>query len=322
MVVNHAGGPEVFESADIPIPHRVISELEVRVAAAGINPIDAKTRAGGGAFPAISAWPAVLGVDFAGTVSAASFEAHPLGVGTPVFGLLSVPRRSGSYAEYVTPSPLEVAVVPDGVPLVTAAALPCAGLTAWGAVVDVAKAAPGMRILIHAGAGGVGHLAVQLAKRAGAWVATTASASRTDWLKGLGADEVIDYRNERFEDAVREVDVVIDLIGNVAADTGTRSLTTLVPGGLIINVPSGSWPTLLAEAKDAGVRATTIKALPDGRVLAELAALVASGELQVHVEEVFPLERVADAHRTLEGGHTRGKLVLQVEGPASGSSLT
>src|SRR5690606_35416740 len=142
-----------------------------------VNPIDTKTRAGVGAAESIAGWPVVLGNDFAGVVTASPGGATAFEVGAPVFGMLSVPRRGGAYAEAVTFDPAGTALIPEGLDPLTAAALPVAALTAWGAVVDLAAAAPGMRMLIHAGAGGVGHLAIQLAKQAGAWVATTASGA-------------------------------------------------------------------------------------------------------------------------------------------------
>src|SRR5690606_37824052 len=187
-------------------------------------------------------------------------------------------------------------------------------LTAWGMVVDVAKAHQGQRMLIHAGSGGVGHFAVQFARYFGAHVIATGSARNQDWLRELGASEVIDYTATRFEDATSDIDVVIDLIGNVHDDTGSRSLSVLSPGGLIVNAPTGSWPTFLEEAAAAGVRATTYKVAPDGDTLSTISRLLESRDVRVFVDQVFDLSDVADAHRALESGHTRGKIVLTVPG--------
>ena len=167
-------------------------------------------------------------------------------------------------------------------------------------------------MLIHAGAGGVGHFAVQFAAYFGAHVIATGSARNTSWLRELGASEVIDYSTTRFEDAVHEVDAVIDLIGNVKDDTATRSLTVLRAGGIIVNGPSGSWPTMAEEAKAAGVRATGFQVAPDGSTLAIISRLLDSGDVHVHVDQVFELEQAADAHRMIEDGHTRGKIALRV----------
>jgi NADPH:quinone reductase-like Zn-dependent oxidoreductase len=179
-------------------------------------------------------------------------------------------------------------------------------------VVETAKAHEGQRILIHAGAGGVGHFAVQFAAYFGAHVIATGSRSNHDWLRELGAAEVIDYATERFEDRVSGIDTVIDLIGNVKDDTGTRSLAVLRPDGLLVNAPSGSWPTLAQDAAAAGVRATGYQVTPDGSTLAVISRMLESGEVRVHVDRVFDLAEAAEAHRLIEAGHTRGKIVLQV----------
>ena len=167
-------------------------------------------------------------------------------------------------------------------------------------------------MLIHAGAGGVGHFAVQLAAYFGAHVTTTGSARNQGWLRELGASQVIDYTSTRFEDHVHDADVVIDLIGNVHDDTGTRSLSVLRPGGLLVNAPSGSWPTMREDALEAGVRATGYKVSPSGATLAVLSRLFESGDLRVNLDHVLPLSEAAEAHRLLEEGHTRGKIVLEV----------
>jgi NADPH:quinone reductase-like Zn-dependent oxidoreductase len=312
MVINETGAPEVFEAAELPLPVKLGSELLVRVVAASINPIDAKTRAGKGAAAGIPGYPAVLGHDFSGVVVESPFEFCPLQPGDEVFGMVPVPRYQGSFAEFLVVSTMNVARKPTELSHTDAAAVPLAALTAWGLVVDVAKAHAGQRILIHAGAGGVGHFAVQFAAHFGAYVIATGSARNAEWLRELGASEVIDYTETRFEDVVHDVDVVIDLIGNVHDDTGTRSLQTLRPGGLIINVPTGSWPTFIADAAAAGMQATHFKLAPDGRTLEGIAKLLDSGDIRVHVDRVFALDQIAAANRALEEGHTRGKIVLRV----------
>jgi NADPH:quinone reductase-like Zn-dependent oxidoreductase len=312
VVIDGAGDAGVLRQADVPIPQNVGSEFLVRVVAAGINPIDAKTRAGGGVFSAFDRFPAILGQDFSGVVIRSPYAAHPLQPGDEVYGMLSVPRTTGGYAEYVAVPSLSIAPKPATLSHIEAAAVPVAALTAWGVVVDVAKAHDGQRMLIHAGAGGVGHFAIQFASYFGAHVIATGAARNAGFLRELGAAEVIDYTAERFEDRVQKADVVIDLVGNVHDDTGTRSLKVLRPGGLIINVPSGSWPTLAHDAAEAGVRGTTYKASPDGRVLEVIGRLLSSGAVKVHVDRIFDLADAADAHRTLEQGHTRGKIVLKV----------
>lgn len=312
VVIDRTGDPDELRIGQVPRPAKVNAELLVRVVAAGVNPIDAKTRAGRGVSAAIAGWPAVLGYDFSGVVVEAPYESHPLQPGTEVFGMTMAPRYGGSYAEYVAVSTLSVCRKPARLSHVEAAAIPLAALTAWGMVVDVAKAHEGQRMLIHAGAGGVGHFAVQFASYFGAHVIATGSTANVGWLRELGAAEVVDYTTTRFDEVLSGVDAVIDLIGNVHDATGIRSLTTMRPGGLIVNAPTGSWPTLVDDATAAGMRATTFKVAPDAASLAVIARLLDSGDLRVHVDRVFDLADAAAAHRHLELGHTRGKLVLRV----------
>jgi NADPH:quinone reductase-like Zn-dependent oxidoreductase len=229
-----------------------------------------------------------------------------------VYGMGMVPRMSGAYAEYLTVTALSVVKKPSTLSHVEAAGVPLAALTAWGMVVETAKAHEGQRMLIHAGAGGVGHFAVQFAAYFGADVIATASERNRGWLRELGASEVIDYGTERFDDRAADVDTVIDLIGNVADDTATRSLKVLRPGGLIVNGPTGSWPSMAQDAAAAGVRATGYRVSPDGATLAVISRLLDSGDVRVFVDRVFDLEDAAEAHRAIEAGHTRGKLVLKV----------
>jgi NADPH:quinone reductase-like Zn-dependent oxidoreductase len=312
MVIHRSGAPLELVASEAPIPLRVNHEVLVRVLAAGINPIDAKTRSGGGVAAAIGAYPAVLGRDFSGVVVESPFEAHPLQPGMEVFGMTSFPRSAGSYAEYVAVSSLSVTRKPASLSHVEAAGVPLAALTAWGMVVDVAKAHDGQRMLIHAGSGGVGHFAVQFARYFGAHVIATGSTRNLGWLGELGANQVIDYTAARFEDGLDNVDAVIDLIGNVHDDTGTRSLATLRRGGLLVNAPTGSWPTMREDAAAAGIRATGYKVAPDGATLAIIARLLESGDIRVHLDDVFDLCDAASAHTKLETGHTRGKIVLRV----------
>jgi len=312
IVIDSTGAPEVLRIDEIPRPNKVNSEFLIKVVAAGVNPIDAKTRSGKGVSAAIPSYPAVLGNDFSGIVVETPYEAHPIKVGDEVYGMVPVPRASGTYAEYVAASSLSIARKPKALSHVEAAGVPLAALTAWGMVVEIAKAHEGQRILIHAGAGGVGHFAVQFARFFGAYVIATGSSRNSGWLKELGAHEAIDYSTSRFEDVVSNVDVVIDLVGNVHDDTGTRSLSVIRPGGLIVNAPTGSWPTFIDDATALGLRATSYKVAPDGATLAVISRLLESGDVRVFVDQIFELTDAAESHTVLEQGHTRGKLVLKV----------
>ena len=312
LVIDQTGAADELHLASVPSPQPVSDELIVRVMAAGINPIDAKTRAGKGTSAAISAYPAVLGYDFSGVVVSSPYPAFPLQPGDAVYGMARVPRTSGSYAEYIPVTSLSVARKPARLSHVEAAAVPLAALTAWGMVVQVADVKPGERVLIHAGSGGVGHFAVQFAHARGAHVTATGSARNLDFLRGLGADEVFDYTAGRFDEQLSGFDTVIDLIGNVHDNTGSRSLTVLRPDGLLVNAPTGSWPTMIDDAAAAGVRATGFKVAPDRNELEKISALLDAGTVRVHVDRVFDLAEGTAAHRQLEEGHTRGKIVLRV----------
>ena len=312
VAIETTGSPEVLRERELPVPSPVLSELLVRVVAAGVNPIDAKTRAGRGLSGAIGAYPAILGFDFSGIVVRAPYDSHPLQPGTSVFGMVSFPRSGGSYAEYAVVPSLSVARKPASLSHVEAAGVPLAALTAWGLIVETARAHEGQRILIHAAGGGVGHFAVQFASYFGAHVTATGSSRNAGWLRELGASAVIDHETTRFEEVVGEVDVVVDLVGNVHDRTGTRSLGVLRPGGLYIVVPTGSWPGYAEEATAAGVRATDYRVVPDGGALGTIGRLLDSGAVQVYVERVFDLADAAAAHAELEQGHTRGKIVLRI----------
>jgi NADPH:quinone reductase-like Zn-dependent oxidoreductase len=311
-VIDATGSPESLHESSVEVPTPILSELLVRVVAAGINPIDAKTRGGAGVSAAITAYPATLGFDFSGIVVRSPYESHPLPPGTAVFGMVPFPRSGGSYAEYAVVPSQSVARKPTSLSHVEAAGVPLAALTAWGLVVETAHAHEGQRILIHAGSGGVGHFAVQFAAYFGAHVTVTSSGRNSSWLRELGASVVIDYATTRFEDVVADVDVVIDLVGNVHDRTGERSLTVVRPGGLYILVPTGSWPGYAEAAAAAGVRSTGYKVIPDGGTLATVGRLLDSGAVQVYIDRVFDLEDAASAHAELEQGHTRGKIVLRV----------
>ena len=311
-VTQHAfGGPEVLRVERVPRPAPLPTEVLVRVHAAGINPVDWKTRGGTGMAGVLGEPPFILGWDVSGVVEEVGFGVNTLRPGDEVYGMPWFPRAAGGYAEYVTAPSRQFARKPATVGHEQATAVPLAALTAWQALVDAADVRPGQRVLVHAAAGGVGHFAVQFARHLGAYVVGTASAARHDWLTGIGADEVIDYTSVRFEDAVKDIDVVIDLVGDQHA-TSLRSLQVLRPGGLVVAIPGGVSPELAAEAKSRGLRAVPFLVEPDGPALARIAALIDAGEVTSEVEEVFPLDQAGRAHAKGQAGRTRGKLVLRV----------
>lgn len=312
VVQDGFGGPEVLRVQRVPRPVPLPTEVLVRVHAAGINPVDWKSRAGGGMAGVLGEPPFTLGWDVSGVVEEAGFGVTTLKPGDEVYGMPWFPRAANAYAEFVTAPARQFARKPAALDHVHAAAVPLAALTAWQAVVDTAHVQAGQRVLVTAAAGGVGHFAVQFARHRGAHVIATAGAARHTWLKELGADETIDYTTTRFEDATTGVDVVIDLVGDGHDHTGTRSLKVLRPGGLLVAVPAGVSPELARAAEAAGVRATAFLVEPDGAALTTIAGLIDAGRVAVEVEETFPLEAVAEAHTRGEAGRTRGKLVLTV----------
>jgi NADPH:quinone reductase-like Zn-dependent oxidoreductase len=278
----------------------------VRVRAAGVNPVDWKTRARGGF---LGEPPFTVGWDVAGVVEALGRGVTRFDPGDRVFGMPRFPREAAAYAEYVTSPSRQLARIPDGLGDVEAAALPLAGLTAWQSLVETADVKKGQRVLVLAAAGGVGHLAVQIAKARGAYVIGSARRDKHEFLAGIGADEVIDYTKGPVEERVHDVDVVLDLVGD---DASRRTLAALRDGGLYITVPSSAGVEPLLELAAGRVRVTGILVEPDRAGLEAIAGLVAAGALHVHVSGTFPLEDAGRAHELGEAGHTLGKLVLTV----------
>jgi NADPH:quinone reductase-like Zn-dependent oxidoreductase len=303
--VDRFGGPEVLTLVEADRPEPLGTEVLVRIHAAGVNPVDWKTRAGHSRLQL----PFVLGWDASGVVSALGDGVTRFAVGDEVFGMPWFPREAGAYADYLTAPSRQLARKPARLSHTEAAGLPLAGLIAWQSLVDTARIQAGQRVLIHAAAGGVGHLAVQIAKARGAYVIGTARAEKHDFLRELGVDEAIDYTTTDVYSVVRAVDVVLDLVGG---ETGLRSIPTVHPDGVLISVPSRTSRAVVAAATEAGVRAASILVEPDGHGLEQLGALVERGNLRVHVDSVVPLERVADAHRLGEEGRSKGKIVLSV----------
>jgi NADPH:quinone reductase-like Zn-dependent oxidoreductase len=303
VLIHSTGGPDVLKLEDVPRPEPGAQELLVRVHAAGVNPVDWKIREGNlGKIPL----PYPMGIDFSGVVEALGREVNQFQVGEAVFG--SVADASGSYAEYVLAPVSEVVEKPASLDHVRAAAIPTASLTAWQALFDSAGLRAGQTVLIHGAAGGVGNAAVQFAKWKGARVIGTASAANANFVRGLGADQVIDYRATKFEDVARDVDVVLDTIGG---ETQERSWKTLKKGGILVSTVQAP-PDKTAAAH--GVRGVFIRENAQrADELAQIADLVASGRVKVFVETVLPLREARKAQELSQSGHSRGRIVLAVE---------
>jgi NADPH:quinone reductase-like Zn-dependent oxidoreductase len=299
------GGPDVLRLAEVERPEPMGTEVLVRVRAAGVNPVDWKTRAGEGY---LDSFPMTVGWDISGVVDEVGLGVTRFAAGDEVFGMPWFPRQAAAYAEYVTAPSRQLARKPSGLSHAEAAGLPLAGLTAWQVLVDTARVKPGQRVLITGAAGGVGHLAVQIAKARGAYVIGTASAAKHDFLRRLGADEVIDYTKADPASAVSDLDVVFDPVG--AADPHNW-LPTIKPGGMLLPFATDD-PDLPATAAQHGVRAALVLVEPDGQALGALAALAEASLLRVEIDTTLPLAQAAKAHEIGERGRTRGKIVLEV----------
>ena len=308
-IVRADDGTLSAQQVDRPIPGP--TEVLIRSAAVGINPVDWKIRANGDAFGTFdSDSPMILGWDVAGEVVETGAGVTRFAVGDRVFGMPRFPRPAEAYAEYVVAGSREVARTPDGLSDVEAAALPLAVLTAWQSVVDTLDIGDGDRLLVHAASGGVGHLAVQIAKARGAQVWGTASAASHEALRDLGVDHVIDYRSQRFEDIATDMDAVLDLVGG--AEHAERSVACLRRGGRLVVVPSPDDIPSDEVLGAAGVSATWILVEPDHAALEAVAQMIEAGTLRVVVGDTRPLAQLADLHEIGEAGGPFGRLVATV----------
>jgi NADPH:quinone reductase-like Zn-dependent oxidoreductase len=288
--VTRFGGPEVLVCAEVDRPAPISTEVLVRVVAAGVNPVDCKTRRGEGVARWVGPPPFIVGWDVCGVVEAIGYGVTRFKEGDMVYGMPRFPRAAGAYAEYVAAPSRQFAGVPDGISPTEAAALPLAALTAWQCLVDTAQVRTGQTVLVHGAGGGVGHLAVQIATALGVRVLTTG-------------------RNDRDALQTHDVDVALDLVGGAE----TRELVASIrDGGLLLAVADGADGEVRTEAKRRGVRVEEPLVEPDGHALEEIAKLVQAGSLKVKVEETYPLEQARAAHERLEHGGVRGKLVLEV----------
>ncbi|WP_431859008.1 NADP-dependent oxidoreductase [Azospirillum sp.] len=305
--IHQYGGPDVLRYEEAPRPRLAEGDVLVRVHAAGINPVDWKVRQGYLRQMIPYTLPFIPGWDVSGVVEEIGPGAQGFTVGDEVYSRPDI-ARDGAYAEYIAVRASELARKPRTLSHVEAAGVPLAGITAWQALFDVGGLTAGQTVLIHAASGGVGSFAVQFAKWKGARVLATASAANHELVRDLGADEVIDYRATRFEDAARDVDVVFDTIGG---ETQQRSWSVLKPGGIQVSIVS---PPPEETAKARGVRAGYLFIGPNAAVLTEIAGLIDEGRVRPIIGEVMPLAEARRAHELSQTGHARGKIVLRVVG--------
>ena len=301
--IHEFGGPDVLVPEKMDLPRPGADQALVRIRAASVNPVDAKTRAG--KFPPVGkdALPLTLGRDLSGTVESCGpgLDARK---GDDIFALLGYDR--GAYAQYVLVEKSELAPKPDNLSHVEAASVPLAALTAWQGMLDHGHLQSGERVLIHGAAGGVGHFAVQIAKAKGAWVAATCGKDDMAFVRRLGADQVIDYKNEKFEDEVADIDLVFDLIGG---DTQARSFAVLKNGGALVSTLQQPDKAMAAKKN---LRIAHYMTEADAAELDEIGDLLRTGQIEPHIFAIFPLAEAARAENLLEKGHIHGKVVLTV----------
>ena len=312
--INEFGGPEVLKLEEIERPVPAPDEILIKVYASGVNPVDWVIRNGGNDFlKPLLKLPMTLGWDAAGIVEETGSDVTEFKKGDAVFGVPNFPG-DGSYAEYCAAKAGQFALKPQSIGFNEAAGVPLAALTAWTGIFEYGKLQTGQRILIHGASGGVGSFAVQFAKAKGAYVIGIASANNLEHLKEIGADEVIDYKSQRFEDLFDNIDVVFDASPLRDNNERLKSVSVLKKGGTLVSVnvdfPFGDEVTKALAEKNAKDELVAMQSRKDW--LAEIAQLIDEGKVKVFIAKVFPLEQVAEAHRESETWHVRGKLVLEI----------
>jgi NADPH:quinone reductase-like Zn-dependent oxidoreductase len=306
VVLHQYGGPEVLKYEEVPRPEPKADEVLVRVMAAGVNPVDTYVRQGMRSKGPLE-HAMILGYDIAGVVEEAGADVKNFKPGDAVYAFVrGHGSGGGGYAQYAIAKPNEMALKPKNIDFEKAAAVPLAGTTAWEALVDTAKIGPGQTVLIHGGSGGVGSFAVQIAKARGARVIATASTANQDLLKQLGVDEPIDYTKTKFEDVVKDVDVVLNA---VRGETLSHSYGVVKKGGIIVSITDEPDP---AQCASHDIRCLRMGAHPDAKVLEDLTKLIEANKITPIVSQTFPLADAAAAQRQIATHHTRGKIVLTV----------
>lgn len=303
VIAHEYGAPEVLKFEEVPRPDPSEDEALVRVIASSVNPADPLTLSGKYAREFGTHLPLIPGYDVAGVVEKVGANVTKLKAGDAVYGY---PTFGGSWANYVIVKEWEVAAKPKSLNFVEAAAVPMGALTAWQALVDVAKLQPGQTVLIHGGSGGVGGFAIQIAKARGARVIATASTANQDLLKQLGADVTVDYTKTKFEDVAKDVDVVLDPVGK---ETLARSYGVVKKGGIVMSLVARPDP---AELKKHDIRGAGISVHPDADDFAEIAQLIDAGKIKPIVTQVLPLSEAISAQQQAATHHTRGKVVLRI----------
>lgn len=303
------GGPETLVYEDVPEPQLKAGEVLVKNHAVGVNPIDWKTCSGGGAAAFIGELPFIPGWEFSGTVIACGADVSGFQSDDNVYGFVRFPSAAGCYAEEVAVPADQITLLPTGCDLTEAAGLGLAGLTAWQALFDHGQLQPKQRVLILAAAGGVGHLAIQLAKWKGATVIGTASASSHAFISSLGCDQILDYTQQNVAEIVQNIDLIIDGVGG---QTAIDALACLNKSGRMVTLPSVTKDQVIAAGTELGITVLPIRVEPNAAQLSSLAELVAKQLLHLKIAATYPLDKAAVAFNDIASGHTKGKVILTV----------
>ena len=316
--IHEFGGAEVMKIEEIERPAPAADEILVKVYASGVNPVDWVIRGGENDFlKPLLKLPMTLGWDAAGVVEEIGGDVTGFQKGDEVYGVPNFPGEQGSYAEYCAAKASQFALKPKSIGFNEAAGVPLAALTAWTGIFEFGKLQPGQRILIQGASGGVGSFAVQFAKATGAYVIGIASTDNLEHLKQLGADEVIDYKTQKFEDLLHDIDVAFDASPLRDNNERIKSVKVLKQGGILssVNLDFPFNDAVTAALREKNAKGELVAMQSRGDWLEEIARLIDAGKVKVFISKVFPLERVAEAHRESETHHVRGKLVLEVEKP-------
>ena len=307
--IREFGSNDSLLYTELAEPKLNLGEVLVKNKVAGVNPIDWKTCSGGGAAPFIGDLPFIPGWEFAGTVEQVAEDVTDFSIGDEVFGLIRFPERAGCFASYVAAPADQISLRPEAMSIEAAAGLGLAGLTAWQALFDKGNLQASQQVVVLAGAGGVGHIAVQLAKWMGAKVITTASEENHAYLLSIGADIVIDYHNQEITDHVNNVDLVIDGIGG---DVGIDALRCVKPGGRLVTLPSVTKDEVIAAGKAMKVTVEPIRVEPNSEQLERLAGLCVDRKLQLRIADSFPIEELGKAFDASRTGRVKGKIIVTI----------
>jgi NADPH:quinone reductase-like Zn-dependent oxidoreductase len=312
IILKEAGGVENLVSTEIEMPSPKKGEILIKVKAISINPVDIKTRKGLALYNTLKDdKPVILGWDVSGEVIELGDDVTSVEEEEEVFGMVNFPGHGKAYAEYVVAPANHFADKPDQINHAEAAASCLAALTAWQVLTQQLKVQAGEKVLIHAAAGGVGHFAVQIAKYLGGFVIGTGSDANYDFVKELGADDYVDYKNEKFEEVIKDADVVFDTVGG---DNPVRSLNVLKKGGRLVAIAGGVTEEVKKLAETRGLKAWPYLVQSNGDDMEQLAELLEAGTIKPYISKVFSLDQIGEAHKHIETGRTRGKIVINVDG--------